>query len=223
VLIVGNSVSLSPAAGIEAYPQRLRMAVGPEWQVATIVHSGKTVEEMEPEILEALGKGPSAIVLQVGINECAPRPLGPSGRRRLGALRPVWLRTAIIGAIHRWRPHIIRLRPLAQFTPLDRFAASVGRIVEAARPFGVRMLILPITAVTPAAEARTPFTNREVARYNDALRAVAGQTGTWVDTATLLPTLTPIDYCHEPETVHWSAAAHARVAEFIVAWLRAGR
>jgi hypothetical protein len=219
-VIVGNSVSLPPAPDIEAYPQRVAAAIAGDWSVATIIHSGKTVEEMEPEILTALSTAPAALVLQVGINECAPRPLAPPGRRRLGALRPLWLRSAIVAAIHRWRPTIIRVRPLAQFTPPDRFAASVRRIAAAARAASSRMLILPITGVTTAAEARTPFTNREVERYNQALRAAAGDGVAWVETASLLSGMTPVDYCHAPETVHWSAAAHARVAQFVVGWLR---
>jgi lysophospholipase L1-like esterase len=223
VVIVGNSISLPPAHGVEAYPQRVATALGGEWSVAAIIHSGQTVEEMELEILEAMRAAPSAVVLQVGINECAPRPLAPRGRKLLGAVRPTWLRAAIITAIHRWRPQIIRVRPLAQFTPVDRFAASVRRIAAAARRAGSRLLILPITEVTPAAEARTPFTNREVGRYNHALREIAGNGVVWVDTPSLFPAMTPADYCHEPETVHWSAAAHGRVAEFIVEWLRSGR
>src|SRR5437763_992666 len=138
LLIIGNSVSMSPATGVEAYPQRIAAPRGAAWQLSTIIHSGKTIEAMEPEILDALRLGPSLVILQVGINECAPRPLAPSGRARLATLKPVWLRDTIIAAIHRWRPQIIRLRPLAQFTPLDRFAASVGRVVSAARIAGDR-------------------------------------------------------------------------------------
>src|SRR5207237_807008 len=95
---------------------------------------------------------------------------------------------------------------------------SVGRVVDAARIAGARVLILPVTGVTAAAEARTPFTNREVARYNAALRDLAGEGVTYVDAAGLLPGLTPSQYCHAPETVHWSAAAHQRAADYIDAW-----
>jgi lysophospholipase L1-like esterase len=223
LLIVGNSVSMPPQAGTEAYPGRLFRMLGDEWQVSLIIKSGATVEEMEQDVLDALRARPDAVVLQVGINDCAPRPLGPAGRARLGALEPRWLRDRMIGAIHRWRPQIIRLRPLAQFTTIDRFAAAVTRIARAARDAGAAVLLLPITEVTDAAEARTPFTNREIARYNDALRGVAGEGVAWVDASVLLPGLTPSQYSHTPETVHWSAAAHQRVAEYVGEWVRSAR
>src|SRR5206468_2107531 len=133
------------------YPQRLETLAAGSWQVITIIRSGATVEEMELEIVEALRGCPDALVLQVGINECAPRPLGVAGRARLGRLRPQWLRDRLIGVVHRFRPQIIRARPLAQFTTLDRFEASVSRVVRAARDAGAAVLLLPITQVTATA------------------------------------------------------------------------
>jgi len=215
VLIVGNSVSQSPAPGVDAYPERLRALLGDGWDVTSVIRSGATIEEMEPEVLAALRIQPDVVVLQVGINECAPRPLAPPARERLGMLRPLWLRHAIIRMVHRWRAQIIRWRPLAQVVPFDRFAASVGRIARAVRSGGARLIVLPITEITAAAEQRTPFTNREVARYNGALRALAGDGVAWIDRETLWPGLAPADYCYAPETVHWSAAAHRRVAEYL--------
>jgi lysophospholipase L1-like esterase len=219
LLIVGNSVSTPPQPGVAPYPERLATLAGDRWQIATIIRSGATIEEMETDVLAALGARPHALVVQVGINECAPRPLGPAARARLGVLKPRWLRDRIISVLHRWRPQIIRLRPLAQFTTLDRFAASVSRIARAAREGGVRVLLLPITEVTMIAEMRTPFTNRQVARYNRALQAAAVDGVAWIDVAALFPNQTPDAYCHAPETVHWSAAAHQRVAEYVAAWL----
>jgi len=157
--------------------------------------------------------------VQVGINDCAPRPLSRSQRQRLGELRPEWLKRRIIGALHRWRPYIIKARPLTQFTPLDRFASSVGRIVAAGRGLGASVLLLPITRVTSVAEQRTPYTNREVERYNGALCSAAQGPVTWVDEATLFPGLTPMEFCATPDTVHLSGRAHQRVADFIVQWL----
>ena len=219
LLVVGNSVSMPPQPGVAPYPERLATLARDRWQIATIIRSGGTIEEMEPDVLAALDTRPDALVVQVGINECAPRPLGPAGRARLGTLEPQWLRDRIIGVLHRWRPQIIRLRPLAQFTTLDRFAVSVSRIARAARAAGVRVLLLPITEVTTIAEMRTPFTNREVARYNRALQDAAGDGVAWIDVAVLFPNQTPDAFCHAPETVHWSAASHQRVAEYLAAWL----
>ncbi len=218
LLLIGNSVSGPPAPGILPYPDRLAASLGAAARLTTIIRSGATIDEIEPAIAEALAARPDAVILQVGINECAPRPLGPRGRRRLGTLRPLWARRLIIRALHLWRPQIIRVRPLAQLTPLDCFAASIARVVDGVRRAGSRLLILPITEVTPVAERRTPFTNREVGRYNSVLRAAASDRVRWVEVAELLPGLTPADYCHTPDTVHWSPAAHERVAQFLDEW-----
>ena len=220
LLMIGNSVSLPPSAEVAAYPSLVEASVNGSWNVETMVRSGATVDEIEPEAAAWVhDHSLSAMVVQVGINDCAPRPLSRSERRRLGELRPLWLRQRIIGVLHRWRPYIIKGRPLAQFTPLDRFTASVGRIVTAARGAGAAVLLLPITRVTSAAERRTPYTNREIERYNGALHAMAQGRVTWVDEATLLGGLTPLEFCATPDTVHLSAGAHRRVADFIVSWL----
>src|SRR5262245_25331831 len=108
----------------------MQAILGASWRLGTIIHAGRTIEEMAPDMLEALRTPRAASAMQVGINECAPRPLGPNGRARLANLKPVWLRGRIISALHRWRPRIIRFRPLAQRTTLDRFAESLTRIVR---------------------------------------------------------------------------------------------
>lgn len=221
VLVVGNSISMSSAT-VPGYPERLG-ALASCWTVTTIIHSGATVEEMEGEVLGVLRTDrPHAFVLQVGINECAPRPLTVAERGRLGAVRSEWVRRRIIGAIHRWRPRIIRRRGVIQFTPPDRFASAVGRLVSGARAMGVAVLLLPITRVTAVAEARTPYTNQEVARYNDILDRFASDNSdnvTWIPEARLLPGLTPAEYCVTPDSVHLNDTAHQQVAAQVSGWL----
>lgn len=219
LVIVGNSVSLPPAPGVEAYPERVAMRLGEGWRTDTILRSGATVEEMEAEILAALVAHPDHLVLQVGINECAPRPLGVGERARLGRLRPVRLRHMVIRAIHHLRPHIIRLRPLNQFTPLPRFVASVRRIVAQAAAGGTRVLVMPITHVTAEAERRTPYTNREIARYNAALAPLGGDLVHVASNEAVFGDASPDTLCHAPETVHLSAAAHEAMTEYILRWI----
>lgn len=105
VLVVGNSVSMSPTDGVPAYPELLQAALGPGWHVRSILRSGATIDDFEMEIVETLSTyQPDAMVLQVGINECAPRPLGRRGRARLSRLRWSWLRARIIQFLHDYRP-----------------------------------------------------------------------------------------------------------------------
>ena len=219
LLIVGNSVSLPPAPGVAAYPERVADMMRGRWTVDTLLRSGETIEQMEADILAALAARPSRMVLQVGINECAPRPLSVRERAALGRLRPMLLRGLIIRVLHRYRPTIIRLRRLQQFTPLPRFTGAVTRILAAAHRVECPVLMLPITTVTAVAEQRTPFTNREVASYNAALATLAGGTAVFASQQELFAGAPADDLCAAPETVHLSGSAHQRIAEFVTAWV----
>jgi hypothetical protein len=222
VLIVGNSVSLSPADGVAAYPHRLETMGGSRWTIDSVIKGGATLDEFDAEVIaEIEAKRPDAIVLQVGINECAPRPLGRAGRARLGRLRPLWLRYRLIGFIHRFRQHIIRLRGVKQLSSIHDFASAVERVLNAARRTGCAALVLPITRIPAAAEERTPFTNREVARYNGVLSSMAGGDVYCVTEAELFGDVTPESFCAGPQTVHLAASAHDTLARYIATWLEA--
>lgn len=222
MLVVGNSVSESTSPGVPAYPQLLEQRLGGAWSVHSVVRSGQTIVELEPAVMSALATRFDRVVLQVGINDCAPRPLGLGERERLGRLRPEWLRSRIIRAIHVLRPHIIRTRSLQQFTPVAVFQATARRLVSAAQSAGARLLILPITTVTEVAERRTPFTNREVARYNAALASLASPAVRVATQREIFGSDDAAAIVASPETVHLSGAAHARVADYIVGWLQEG-
>lgn len=221
VLVVGNSVSQSPAPDVPAFPERLAAAGGSRWQLDMMVNSGATIEQMEDAVLTALGRSPDRVVLQIGINECAPRPLNWSERERLGRLQPAFVRQLIIRIIHLLRPTIIRGRRLQQFTPLPRFIVSAGRVVSAAVANGAPVLILPITEVTPVAEIRTPYTNREIRRYNEGLASLAGPMVRVATQADVFGAASAEQLCITPDSVHLGGDAHARVAAFIAAWLDA--
>lgn len=224
MLVVGNSVSMSPGDGVAAYPALLEAELGQGWEVRPVLKSGATIDEFETEVLQTISiYRPDALVLQVGINECAPRPLGRRGRARLSRLRWAPLRARIVQFLHAYRPQIIRLRGVHQLTSLADFESSVRRVVAGALEHGSQVLILPITRLTRTAEIRTPFANREIARYNGALRACAGEGVRFVTEDELFDGRPPDDYCADPTTVHLSGTAHAAIAKVIHTWaLRRG-
>jgi acyl-CoA thioesterase I len=222
VLVVGNSVSQPLADGVAAYPQRLEALAGQRCTIQTLIRGGATLDDFDAEVISAIETfNPDVVVLQVGINECAPRPLGRSGRARLARLRPLWLRQRVIAFLHRYRSQIIKLRGVKQLTSAEDFAAAVQRVISAARRRGSVTLILPITRIPAAAEVRTPFTNREVARYNAVLASLADDSVRWVSEAELFDQAVPEDFCAGPQTVHLAASAHETLARFIAEWLDA--
>lgn len=220
VLIVGNSVSMRPHPEVPAYPELLGRCLGPSWALREVIRGGETIEQLEAPVLGEIAAAPDIVVLQVGINECAPRPLSVRERERLGRLRPGRLRALVIKAIHHLRPRIIRARALQQVTPLPRFLSSMRRVATAAVAHGAHVLVLPITTVTAVAEARTPFTNREVARYNSGLATLAAPGVTIVTAAEIFGTQTADVLCMTPDTVHLSASAHEQLSAFVCGWIQ---
>jgi lysophospholipase L1-like esterase len=220
LVIVGNSVSLSPAEGIAAYPELLHTRLQDQWRIFTVIKGGQTIDEFEPGILSLLEDTlPHAVTLQVGVNECGPRPLKRQEREWLGGLRPHLLRSAIIRVLHQFRPYIIRARGPNQFTSIPLFADTVHRIIAKARSLGSSVLLLPITHVSRAAEARQPFFNREIDRYNDTLRSCKENGVSYLDEQLVVGDLRPEQFCITPESVHLNAWAHEKLAACIADWL----
>jgi lysophospholipase L1-like esterase len=219
LLIVGNSVSNPPHTGEPSYSQLLEERLAGSGSVETLIRGGETIVQIQGSAMAALGMRPDYLVLQVGINECAPRPLSLAERARLGRVRPSWLQRQIIRLIHRFRPNIIRARALNQVVPLPEFVATVTRLLDAAVAAGTRVLVLPITSVAPEAESRTPFTNREVRRYNDALQALASPGVRVASQAEVFGSDVAAEIVASPDTVHLSPDAHRALASFIANWL----
>lgn len=220
LLVVGNSVSEAPAKGVVPYPELLEARILPGWQVCKVIRGGKTVDELEADAAATIrANRPRALILQVGVNECGPRPLSRQERAWLGRLQPGWLRGALISLIHRYRPQIIRWRGPRSFTSLPEFQQCVRRILASAREIGCAVLILPITKVSATAEIRQPFFNREIERYNNVLRSFNGTDVRYVEQVELFGDLTPDHYCIVPESVHLDAMAHERIAAYVGRWL----
>lgn len=216
LLIVGNSVSLT-RPGAVGYPDLIERRLGGAWEIRRLVESAMTVEDHEAAALEALRAfRPDVLILQVGVVECAPRPISRRERALLGRVRPGRLQTRIIRFLHDHRARIIRLRGLNQWTPPARFAASVKRIVVAARASGARVLILPITRVTAYAELRQPNFNREIARYNAILRESCGEGVAFIEEADVMSGLVPEEFSITEDSVHLNAVGQERMAEHIV-------
>lgn len=220
LLIVGNSVSLPPREGVSAYPELLEAQLGRQWAVYRIIRSGKTIDEFESEVVTGLNEiEPQALVLQVGINECAPRPLRRSERDRLERLRLRLLKSLIIRCIHQFRPQIIRFRGLNQLTELAVFAECVKGIVAICASLRCPVIILPIMSVTSATEARQPMINREIGRYAEMLKSLNSRSVFYLEQRKLFGDRGPNDFCITQESVHLNSWAHEQIASHVANWL----
>ncbi|TAK44756.1 MAG: hypothetical protein EPO28_04430, partial [Saprospiraceae bacterium] len=176
LLIIGNSVSLKSSDDASTYPKILGRRLGDEINIIEIIRAGDTVCDLETDAIISLDKySPRFMILQIGHVDCAPRPLKRWERDVLSKVRPNWLRNQIIHFIHNYRPELIRLRGLIQFTPLLLFEQSVRLIVNRANLENTFIFILPITRVAAQQERREPWYNREIERYNSALRTFSSR------------------------------------------------
>jgi lysophospholipase L1-like esterase len=137
---------------------------------------------------EVVVKRPHAVIVHVGIVDCAPRVLRPRERRWLQRLPSETARKAILQFIHRHRRAIVSLFPNRVYVSLPKFVAAVDQVMDRAARFPVKLLLF-INIVTPtdSLEQRSPGFRAKVAAYNQALaQRVAGTAAQLVDLDGLL-------------------------------------
>ncbi|MBC7879028.1 MAG: SGNH/GDSL hydrolase family protein [Anaerolineales bacterium] len=216
LLIVGNSVSLKSDVDSLTYPNLLIERLAGAVNVFQVIRAGSTVCDLEADVILALEKfSPKLMILQIGHVDCAPRPLKKRERNKLSALRPNWLKNQIIRFIHNYRPHLIRVRGLIQFAPLNLFKESVNLIVKKAALQNCFTFILPITHVSALQEKREPWYNQEIERYNSILRTLSSDCIKFIEQEDLLGQLTPDEYCLTPEDLHLKSFAHERITHYL--------
>lgn len=180
---------------------------------------GGTILDLERMARRTLREDdPRAVVLQMGIVDCAPRPLTDEERDRLSRLRPEIFRRAVIRLLHVQRRQVIRWRGLIQRTPLALYAESFRRILEACYERDRQVAVLPIFPATTAILARNPRLALEIDTYNAAMRATDGRPA-FFDAATLFRGLSADAVAVRPESVHLNQLGHERLAEALASWI----
>ena len=222
LLVLGNSVSQAPPEAAEPvfpYPdllqERLKSA---GWRVEQRSASGATVEEIERTARAALPQlCPSAVVIQLGIVDCAPRPLRPLERNLLGHVRPSALRNWFVALIHEHRAAIIGRRRLIQRMEIAPFREHFRRLVDQCLAVASKVSILPIFPATESILARNPRLAAEIGKYNEAMRtdprAVA------LDAEDVFGGVSIEALCAAPESVHLNQRGHDLIARRLECWL----
>ena len=223
LLVLGNSVSLPPPEAVGApvipYPALLRERLKPAgWRVEERSSSGATVAEIERTARNTLPRlQPAAVVIQLGIVDCAPRPLRPWERRLLERLQPRRLRDRIVAFLHEHRAPVIRRRGLIQKTDITAFREHFRRLLDDCLPATSAVAILPIFPATGAILARNPRLAAEIDKYNDAMsmdpRAVT------LDSVEVFGAVSIEDLSITPESVHLNQRGHDFIARAAERWL----
>lgn len=158
------------------------------------------------------------IVVQVGVVDCAPRPLPPRVRAGVGRL-PGPFRALIISGIRRNRQFLTK-GAAHQVVPLARFEIELGILAADASIASALTVLLTIAPPNRWFSDRSPALREQIDAYNTAIRAIA-------KTAPRTEVLDVHDlFAGEEERLmtsdghHFTRDAHAMVAEALVELIR---
>jgi hypothetical protein len=166
---------------IETYPFRLQQFLDRalSGRCTSLVHEKAERRCTMPDVVrdwkeEVLLKKPDAVVVHVGVVDCAPRVFTPFERRVIQRLQPMWLRDVVLRFTKRYRPAIVQLRRNIVYTPLSAFKEAVESIVEMAADAELLALLFVKIVLPPATlESRSPSFTENVRRCNQILAQVA--------------------------------------------------
>lgn len=203
------------------YPDLLRKRLEDAlWRVEHRSSSGATVEDVERTARQIVPElRPAAVVIQVGIVDCAPRPLRPSERDALERIRPRLFRTAIVRFLHEYRAVIIRHRGLIQRMDIVSFKEQFRRLLEDCLAVTGRIAILPIFPATRSILARNPRVAAEIDKYNEVMRSDPRAVMFDADEVFAGASIEALSVT--PESVHLNQRGHELAAACIERWLRA--
>lgn len=141
-----------------------------------LVERGMSYRTMEDVLAhwpaEVEARNAAAVIVHVGIVDCAPRVFLPRERDFVQNL-PLWLRRIILGGTNRLRRWIIKFGPDRVYVTYDRFVRALDAVVTRSR--GLRkLLFVNIISPTDRMEYRSPGYREKVRRYNQALQSRSG-------------------------------------------------
>jgi lysophospholipase L1-like esterase len=219
--VFGNSVSLPPREdpAVRPYATLLGERLAPDWQVLLRAVDGGRVQDVAREAKRCLEtERPDACVIQVGIVDCAPRPLSERERTWLGRVPVAALQRKLIRLLHVHRARVIAARRLIQWTPLPEFRAAFQDLADACCAAGQPLAVLEILPGTRAVVARNPKLAAQIDAYNAAMRAAA-PVARFLDAEEQLGGAPVDELAVGPESVHLNQQGHQRIARALEGWL----
>lgn len=224
VLIVSDSIALpreSTGVGLEeSYPYRLHQALtansGGRLGVAPDCRRGRTVIDALLA-LESQSGAFDAVVIQVGIVDCAPRVFGASDVRAVRAARGDDAAEAMVAIAGTYRQALVGDRYNSVYVKIDRFEAGMRDAVRVASRLAPLVIVCGV--VTPSKRggklANVPLT-LNIADYNEAMKRVAEQEGAiFADADEYIWSRDDPTTCFTQDNYHYNAEGHRHCAEFL--------
>lgn len=164
------------------------------------------------------------LIIQCGINDCAPRPVPPRVRAVIGKL-PTALRWAVVKIIHFARPYLLGAGIRWYATDLDNFEALLRKWLEEALRECPHVYVTTIVPVGKVVEKRSPGFSENIQKYNEKIRDVCKSTGAVLIDAFDAITSRPAGlttYLTDTDGYHITREGHALFSELIFSDLTAG-
>jgi len=143
-----------------------------------ISHTGATVSEYVATLAELSKLMADSFfdvaVIQLGLSDCAPRPLAIWWRDILSKLRPVGLRRTIIRGLHRHRPFIQKHIGYFQRTPYDVFKKDFDTLLRLVSSLSRSSIVVLMPPIKDSLEEHSPGLRKEIDRYNTLMKELAG-------------------------------------------------
>jgi lysophospholipase L1-like esterase len=158
-------------------------------------------------------KKPDAVVVHVGIVDCAPRVFLRRERAFVDRIRFTWVKKRLLKFAHDHRPAIIRMRPRV-YVPVERFERHVGEVVRKAQAAKLKSLFfVNILAPSNNMENRSPGFQRNVELYNQVLQAQARHS--FVEIIDINKVLSAIESTENltVDGIHFSETPHRMLAQ----------
>ena len=140
-------------------------------------HTGVRITDLEEMMIglhELLPDGFfDLVVIQLGLSDCAPRPLAMHWRNTLSKVKPLPFKRFIIRLIHNHRPFIQKHFGYYQRTPYHKFINSLSTILKITSVKASRTIVILTPPVRDCVEAHSPGIRKEIGIYGEGMKKIA--------------------------------------------------
>ncbi len=151
-----------------------------EGNVWLLCHMGATVTEFEGILVGLSGVIPDdffeVAVIQLGLSDCAPRPLAIYWRDKLSRLRPS-LRKFVVRLLHKHRPFIQKYIGYYQRTPYTVFREKFDRLLKMTAMLSGETIVILMPPIQDSLSKHSPGIRKEINKYNACMKELSQRYG----------------------------------------------